>query len=248
MTTLKLKALTVNIHKGFSFLNSRFVLDELRDAVRHVGADIMCLQEVLGAHAAHARRFFDWPDMPQYEYLADSIWHNYAYGKNAVYPEGNHGNALLSKFPIVRHENLDITQQGDENRGLLHCVLDTGIARKLHVVCVHLGLSEAHRRAQLELLEACVIRRIPDDAPLIVAGDFNDWRLRAHCFMATRGFYEVFVAALGRLARTFPARWPLLQLDRIYVRNANAHQPHVLSRRPWSHLSDHAPLAAEIEI
>ena len=51
----------------------------------------------------------------------------------------------------------------------------------------------------------------------------------------------------GRRA-TFPARFPLLPLDRIYVRNAGVHAPVVLPRRPWSHLSDHAPLVAEIEL
>lgn len=248
MTTLTLKALTVNIHKGFGFLNRRFVLEELRDAVRYVGADIMFLQEVLGAHAAHAKRFLLWPVVPQYEYLADTIWHSYAYGKNAVYPDGNHGNALLSKFPIVRHDNLDVTQDGDESRGVLHCVLDTPAACALHVMCVHLGLSETHRRAQLQLLCERVQAHVPADAPLIVAGDFNDWRLRAHRAMSACGLHEVFVAAAGGVAKTFPARWPVLCLDRIYVRNAHSHRPHPLPRRPWSHLSDHVPLAAEIEI
>jgi endonuclease/exonuclease/phosphatase family metal-dependent hydrolase len=54
--------------------------------------------------------------------------------------------------------------------------------------------------------------------------------------------------AHGRAARTFPARMPVLRLDRIYVRNAIGHAPVVLPSHPWSHLSDHAPLAAEIEL
>jgi endonuclease/exonuclease/phosphatase family metal-dependent hydrolase len=249
MANLKLKVLTVNAHMGFSFFNRRFILTELRDAVRHVGADIMFLQEVIGQHAIHAKRLHNWPDAPQYEYLADSIWTNYAYGRNAVYPAGDHGNALLSKFPIVRHENLDVSQRGDENRGLLHCVLDLVEARReLHVICVHLGLRETHRQAQLKLLGRRVLEQVPPDAPLIVAGDFNDWRLRAHQIMTHDGFREVFVTADGSVAKTFPARWPLLRLDRIYVRNAGSSRPHVLPRLPWSHLSDHAPLAAEIEI
>ena len=59
--------------------------------------------------------------------------------------------------------------------------------------------------------------------------------------------HEVFVNANGKAARTFPARFPVLPLDRIYVRNAIGHSPVVLPLKPWSHLSDHAPLAAEIE-
>jgi endonuclease/exonuclease/phosphatase family metal-dependent hydrolase len=84
---------------------------------------------------------------------------------------------------------------------------------------------------------------------VVVAGDFNDWRRRAHDILAREaGMREVFVQANGQSARTFPARYPVLQLDRIYVRNARVHSPVVLPRRPWSHLSDHAPLAAEISL
>jgi endonuclease/exonuclease/phosphatase family metal-dependent hydrolase len=88
---------------------------------------------------------------------------------------------------------------------------------------------------------------VPDNAPLIVAGDFNDWRQRADRVLGPgAGLSEVFVTAYGVPAKTFPARFPLLCLDRIYVRNAGVHLPVVLPRKPWSHLSDHAPLAAEI--
>jgi endonuclease/exonuclease/phosphatase family metal-dependent hydrolase len=92
-------------------------------------------------------------------------------------------------------------------------------------------------------------RDIPPDAPLLLAGDFNDWRNRAHRFLADHaGLREVFVSTHGEAARTFPARLPVLQLDRIYLRNATVHTPLVLAGRPWSHLSDHAPLAAEIHL
>jgi len=244
------RVMTVNVHKGFSFLRRRFILHELRDAVRSVGADVVFLQEVQGTHARHSSRVTDWPTAPQYEFLADSIWPQFAYGRNAVYPHGHHGNAVLSKFPIIHYENHDVTVRGPEARGLLHCVLRApGRRRPIHAVCVHLGLRESHRRRQLELLCRMVCDGIPAEDPLLVAGDFNDWRRTAHPVLERcAGLHEVFVHAYGRAARTFPARWPTLALDRIYVRNAQVHAPMVLPRRPWSHLSDHAPLAAEISL
>ena len=242
----RLTVLTVNIHKGFTALNRRFILPELREAARSVGADMVFLQEIHGTHERHPLRYSDWPNMPQYEFLADSIWPQYAYGRNAVYPDGDHGNALLSKFQIVRYDNIDISQSGHENRGLLHCVMRLpGQDKELHAICVHLGLQEKHRQQQL-LLIAKRVAEIPADAPLIVAGDFNDWRQRAdlsHC-----GLREVFTEAHGKPPRTFPARLPLLRLDRIYVRNVKVHSPQVLNSRPWSHLSDHAPLSVEIAL
>lgn len=238
--------LTVNLHMGFGFLNGRFILHDLREAVRSVSADIVFLQEVMGEHAHHAARVTGWPAVPHYEFLADLLWSDTAYGRNAVYPHGHHGNALLSKFPILSHQNRDVSVAGPEARGLLHCVMRLPDARELHAVCVHLGLREAHRRHQIDQLRQ-LIDEVPATAPLLVAGDFNDWCLRGHAQLsACEGLHEVFVNAHGAAARTFPARWPLFRLDRIYVRNAMTHRPIKLPRRPWSHLSDHVPLAAEV--
>ena len=119
----QLRIATFNIHKGVTSFNARLVLHEQRDLIRHLQADIVFLQEVLGAHSTHKRRFKLWPTQSQHEFLADSIWHDFAYGKNAVYPAGHHGNALLSKFPIVKWENIDISAHSSEQRGLLHCEL-----------------------------------------------------------------------------------------------------------------------------
>ena len=250
LPAFSIKVMTVNIHKGFTFFNRKFILHELREAVRAVGADVVFMQEVAGTHATHSDKFDNYPDTPHYEFLADSIWPEFAYGRNAVYTNGHHGNAMMSKFPIISHENRDVSISGPERRGLLHCVLQMPDQRpNVHAVCVHLGLLESHRRQQLDLLCEMVRDDVPVNAPLVVAGDFNDWRQRAHAQLAEgAGLHEVFVQAQGSAARTFPARLPMLSLDRIYVRNAVAHAPMVLPRKPWSHLSDHAPLAAEIDL
>ncbi|MDR9752916.1 endonuclease/exonuclease/phosphatase family protein [Pseudomonas sp. SZMC_28357] len=240
--------LTVNTHKGFTALNRRFILPELREAVRSVSADVVFLQEVHGTHEHHPQRYSNWPAMPQYEFLADSLWPQFAYGRNAVYPDGDHGNALLSKFQIIRHDNLDVSISGHENRGLLHCVLRLpGDSEEVHAICVHLGLRESHRHAQLKLLIER-LEELPADAKVVVAGDFNDWRLKADALLKPWGLREVFSELHGKPARSFPARLPALRLDRIYVRNLKAHRPQVLTTRPWSHLSDHAPLSVEIEL
>lgn len=243
------KVLTINTHKGFTTFNRRFILPELREAVRATSADIVFLQEVMGTHAIHPLHVENWPDSPHYEFLADTMWNDYAYGRNAVYPEGHHGNAVLSRFPIIDYENRDISVAGTEKRGVLHCRLQIPDRdQTLHVMCVHLGLRDAHREAQMKMM--CeMIAALPADAPLVVAGDFNDWQIRANKMLKRcANLDEVFSRQYGRPARTFPARFPLLRLDRIYVRNAEASQPTALPMRPWSHLSDHAPLAVEIHL
>ncbi|MEO3989422.1 endonuclease/exonuclease/phosphatase family protein [Pseudocitrobacter cyperus] len=248
-TPFSVKILTINTHKGFTAFNRRFILPELRDAVRTVGADIVCLQEVLGAHEVHPLHIENWPDTTHYEFLADTMWSDYAYGRNAVYPEGHHGNAVLSRYPIEHYENHDVSIGKSEKRGLLYCrVAPPQLRTPIHVICVHLGLGEKQRQAQLVML-ADFVNALPQGEPVLVAGDFNDWRQKAnHPLKLQAGLEEIFTRARGRPARTFPVNLPLLRLDRIYVKNANASQPTKLALRGWRHLSDHAPLSAEIHL
>jgi endonuclease/exonuclease/phosphatase family metal-dependent hydrolase len=118
---------------------------------------------------------------------------------------------------------------------------------EVHAICVHLGLREQQRRRQLDLLNALVLREIPAAAPLIVAGDFNDWRGRADALLRHGAdLHSAFERAGVAQPRTFPARLPLLPLDRIYVRNLSVQSACVLSALPWPHLSDHLPLLAEV--
>ncbi|NWA02310.1 endonuclease/exonuclease/phosphatase family protein [Pseudomonas gingeri] len=244
-TVQRFTVLTLNLHKGFTPLNRRFILPELRDAVRTTGADLVFLQEVHGRQTRHASRHPAWPSLPQYEFLADTMWPEFAYGRNAVYPDGDHGNALLSKFPIQAYDNLDVSVHGNERRGLLHCRLDMPGHEQVHAICVHLGLREAHRQRQIDLL-LDHLDSLPPAASVIIAGDFNDWRRRADTRLAAQSLIEAFSHTRGAPARSFPARLPLLRLDRIYLRNALPGTASVLSAWPWSHLSDHAPLAVEV--
>jgi endonuclease/exonuclease/phosphatase family metal-dependent hydrolase len=245
-----LKVTTYNIHKGFSHFNRRMMVHELRDRLRGMGADIVFLQEVQGAHDRHAARFDDWPAAPQYEFLADSVWKEFAYGQNAVYDHGHHGNAILSRHPIIRAENQDVSSHAFERRGLLHCEIDLPGARApLHCICVHLALDERGRHYQMGALIDRLKREVPDDAPLIVAGDFNDWRNRAgKRFAAELGLTEAFRDHRGKTARTFPSTFPLLRLDRIYVRGFDVQHAEVHHGLPWSRISDHAALSARLAL
>ena len=102
-----LSVATWNIHKGFSQFNRRMMVHELRDRLRELSSDIVFLQEVQGLHLGHAERHADWPMQPQHEFLAADVWHNHAYGRNMVYDHGRHGNAILSRHPILHEHNQD---------------------------------------------------------------------------------------------------------------------------------------------
>ncbi|MDH4148897.1 MAG: endonuclease/exonuclease/phosphatase family protein [Betaproteobacteria bacterium] len=251
----QLSVATYNIHKGFSFmplLARRPVLHALREELRTLNPDLVFLQEVVGEHATHAARHRDWPVESQYEFLADSLWQSHAYGKNAVYDAGHHGNAMLSRYPITHWDNEDVSSHRFERRGLLHCEIAVpGWKDPLHCVCVHLALTARGRGLQLARLRQRIERLVPAGAPLIVAGDFNDWYWRhraTHELAHPLNMHEVFELFRGVPARSYPALLPVLRLDRIYVRGFTVRDARVHHGRRWGRVSDHAPLTAKLEL
>lgn len=243
-----LRVVTLNIHKGLSHFNRRMVIHDLRDGLRALDPDLVFLQEVQGLNQRFAMRYAAHPDEPQHAFLAGKEWH-YCYGQNAVYDHGHHGNAILSRFGFVSFENEDVSDHRYERRGLLHSVVAVpGWRRNLHCICVHLSLHEGGRSRQLEAISGRLEELASRDLPIIVAGDFNDWRHRASSILERRlGMTEVSLARFGRAARTFPAMMPVLQLDRIYVRGFKIVQSQVHRGKPWSRLSDHLAVSAELE-
>jgi endonuclease/exonuclease/phosphatase family metal-dependent hydrolase len=245
---MKLRICTYNIHKGFSQFNRRMMVHELRERLRSLEADIVFLQEVQGLHLGHAQRHPTWPATPQHEFLAEEIWGSTAYGGNAVYDHGHHGNAILSRHAIVSSENQDVSDHRFERRGLLHCALEPGPELPtVHCVCVHLGLTAGSRRRQMDALASRMEQLTDGDTPLIIAGDLNDWRNRAEELLARRlGLVEVFGVGAGRPVRSFPSTLPMFRLDRIYVRGFRVESAKAHFGPPWSHISDHAALTADL--
>jgi len=248
MTVLRIA--TWNIHKGFSQWGRRLMVHELRERLRELAPDIVFLQEVQGLHRRHAHRHADWPAVPQHEFLAAEFFASAVYGRNAVYDHGHHGNALLACFPLLASDNQDVTHLWFERRGLLHATLALPKPMPaLHCVNVHLSLLGPSRRRQMRALGERLEALIPPDAPLIVAGDFNDWRNRADALLAARlGLSEAFAVAGGRPSRSFPAALPLLRLDRIYLRGLRVREVCRHAGPPWSLISDHAALSATLEL
>jgi len=234
-----LKVLTYNIHKGRTPSSLRSVLKGMKSALVELSPDIIMLQEIRGEHLKEAEA--------QFEYFADTLWPHHAYAKNAIYRAGHHGNAILSKYPIVEVENIQLTTRKRASRSLLHGLVELprGLPR-LHVICLHFALTEKSRKEQFLRLIERVDESVPHDEPLIVAGDFNDWRSRARNYFAERmDLTELIQVSEGRHARSFPSFFPLLPLDRIYFRGIEPAGGGCLRGQPWSKLSDHLPILGE---
>jgi len=246
MNTLSIA--TYNIHKGFSHFNRRVVLHELRDRLRALNADIVFLQEAQGEHTRHSERFHNYPGCAQHEFIAEEVWPHSVYGKNSVYEAGHHGNAILSRFPILQYLNMDVSAHRFESRGLLHCEIEMAGRQRVHCLCVHFGLFARGRREQTRMLIEYVNSNIPDGMPLIIAGDFNDWRNQmSHTLESKLEVRDVFHINGGSPARSYPAGLPIFRLDRIYVRGFSVLNSDVHIGGEWQRLSDHAALSTRLK-
>ena len=249
MSPVTIDVLTYNIHKGFSFGNREFVLHEIRELLHASNMDVVFLQEIHGRHLQHQERISNWPLISQFEYLAENIWPHYKYGKNAIYNDGDHGNAILSKFPIIHWENLNISLLRRASRSILYGVLHIpDLQVNLHVICIHLDFIAVERQRQFRVLKSWFNKNIPADEPVILAGDFNDWRGQVSRSITSQLLMkEVFQELQGVHARTYPSLYPMLPLDRIFYRgmlpvNCLCYRDH-----PWHKLSDHLPLYAKFQ-
>lgn len=236
-----IRLLSFNIHKGFAANGRRFTLPRVRQALEKTAVDVVLLQEVQGEHHGKAPHHPEWPTEGQTAHLAADLWPHHAYGANKNHAHGHHGNAVLSREPLLHWANHDVSNHPLERRGLLHGVIAVE-GRELHVICCHLDLTDHGRGRQLARLAALITRDVPPEAPLVVAGDFNDWIGHAGDNLAELGLHDAYRTVHGRLARSFPAWMPSLPLDRMYLRGLNPRRAVVLSSPPWRGLSDHLPL------
>lgn len=236
-----LRIATYNIHKGVQGLgpSRRLEIHNLGHAVEQLDADLVCLQEVRKVHRREQAYFTRWPDMPQAEFLAPEGYEA-VYRTNAVTRHGEHGNALLSRWPVVSEQHEDMSDHRFEQRGLLHVEVAVQ-GRPVHVIVIHFGLIPASRLRQAEQLGRYIAREIPADAPVVVAGDFNDWGHQIQRAMNAMGLRSADTVRCP----TYPSRLPIVQLDHVYARGLQPLHLHVPRGKIWGQMSDHLPLIAE---
>ena len=248
-----LRVATYNIHKGVRGVGPRKRLEihNLALGVEALDTDLVFLQEVRFLNRAEAKKFPDthvgWPRMPQADYLAPEGY-EVAYRTNATTRHGEHGNALLSRWPLGNIGHQDVSDHRFEQRGLLHVPVHWNQVQ-LHAIVAHFGLIHASRVRQAQRLAEFVAAEVPAGEPVIVAGDFNDWGDKLDGLMRDGGLTRAAIAG-DPPARfnTFPSRLPVFSMDRIYLRGLRCLSTSVPRGVAWARMSDHLPLVAELAL
>ncbi|HEY8234046.1 MAG TPA: endonuclease/exonuclease/phosphatase family protein, partial [Vicinamibacteria bacterium] len=180
-----------------------------------------------------------------------------AIGHNVRLRKGRYGNATLSRWPIRRERNIDLTIGFMRRRGCQHTRIavrtPAGGTRRLEVFNLHLGLSARERERQMALLvRSREFAALPYGVPTVIAGDTNDWRsLLRPLFVDMLGFRSATGGndARERAISTFPSFFPQGALDRVYHRGPLRLVSARRCRLALSRVaSDHLPVIVDFEL
>ncbi len=238
---MAVRIVTWNIH-GMRGRDGRSDPERVALVIEETRADIAGLQEV-GALRGPGELLDPAGTLAELTGLA------HAYGLTELRGGYPYGNCILSRFPITATRSYDLSVPGRETRGCLRADLDLG-ASALHVFNCHLGLDRRERRRQAaQLLSADILRDAALSYPLVLVGDFNVWTSRSAVPRWIRRQLEDAALAARSPRATFPARFPLVRLDRAYVGPAvRVLSCTVHASRLARLASDHLPVVVEVEV
>lgn len=248
---MRFRLVTYNIHRAIG-VDRRFRPDRIVGILADHDADVVLLQEV-DEGVPRSREL----NLAR-ELAADLGYPHYALGHNVSLRRGWYGNATLSRYPILRERNIDLTIGRRKRRGCQHTSLQvekvSGHAHMLEIFNLHLGLSARERQKQAGLLaRSQEMSELPADVSCILGGDFNDWRSMLRAF---------FVEGLGfqcatdqqrrngpRAIKTYPSISPRGGLDRVYFRGSlRLLRSYRCRHRASKVASDHLPLIVDFEL
>jgi endonuclease/exonuclease/phosphatase family metal-dependent hydrolase len=264
---MRLRVVSWNVH-GCVGTDGHFSPRRIADALAGLTPDDALLQEVGDNRGIH-------PPIDQATTIATMLGLQCTVGITMPREPYGYGNCTLSRWPALDSTTLDLSYPGREPRACLRVVV--GDEQLSLVTCnVHLGLGASERRYQLgRLLELLLAdyavertrqhRRMPwlwrwrrKDVdllatlrePLVLAGDFNDFPAGPVTRTLANRLLDCGAVAHGLVAtRTFPSRWPLLRLDRVYTSSAVAVMRSFVARTPLLQVaSDHLPVVVDLDV
>jgi endonuclease/exonuclease/phosphatase family metal-dependent hydrolase len=199
--------------------------------LRALDADVIALQEL---------RWRPWDALHVLDELAARLGYAPLAGPTLLRPDGHYGNALLTRLPVVEVKPVDLSVPGREPRGALAAVLQSP-SGPLTMIATHLGLAPGERRRQMRRVLALVHKAAK---PVVLLGDLNEWFLWGRPLRWLRRHFGRTPAPA-----TFPARWPLFALDRIWVEPVRLLERIEVHRAPPAkEASDHLPLRATLAL
>lgn len=245
---MRLRVLTFNIHRAIG-VDRRFRPRRIVEIISHHHPDLALLQEV-DEGVPRSR------ELHLAKELAEALgFEHVAFGANVSLRKGRYGNATLSRFPILRERNIDLTVGSRKRRGCQHTTLEIPGPRELtlEVFNAHLGLSAKERDRQARmLLRSPEFKNVHRRTLCLLGGDLNDWRAKVDPFLqGVLGFASATERqrGLSKSIPTYPSFAPQGGLDRLYYRGPlRLKSIHACRLKVARVASDHLPLVADFEV
>jgi endonuclease/exonuclease/phosphatase family metal-dependent hydrolase len=235
---LDVRIATYNIHRCRG-MDRRTLPQRIAEVIREMDADVVALQEVVGAGPSGAG---------QAEEIGAALGMGWV--MHSVRQLRNHafGNVVLSRFPIVHHGQYELTWRTCEERACQRVDIELDAGCLLHVYNVHLGTAVLERRYQAARLASFVHdHRIK--APKVILGDFNEWMKGLATRTLSSLFKSIDILEHLKRRRTYPGLFPVLHLDHIYYEgDVTVRSLQLVRTRKALIASDHLPLVADLRI
>jgi endonuclease/exonuclease/phosphatase family metal-dependent hydrolase len=237
-TSKDVRIATYNIHRCRG-MDRRTMPARIAGVIREMGADIVALQEVIGAGPAGAG---------QAEEIGAAVGMGWVMAGVRHRRKHLFGNVILSRFPIVNNSQYDLSWRTCEPRACQRADLDVGASQPLHIYNVHLGTAVLERRYQAPRLAAFVHdRRV--QGPKVILGDFNEWMRGLATKTLSSLFESIDIYQHLKRRRTYPGIFPVLHLDHIYYAGSvEVRTVELIRSRQALMASDHLPLVANLRI
>jgi endonuclease/exonuclease/phosphatase family metal-dependent hydrolase len=232
-----IRVVTYNVHRSRG-LDGRTKPDRIAAVLQEIDADIVALQEVVGAgerHGGHAETF------------GAALGMGWVMSPTRLLRGHQFGNLVLSRFPITHHVRYNLSWKTCEPRGCVRTDLDLN-GHVLHFYNVHFGTAILERRVQAERLAAIVSdRRVT--GPKVVLGDFNEWTRGPASALLSERLNSIDISAHLQRRRTYPGVFPLVHLDHIYYQGSvEVEKVELVRSRRALIASDHLPLVATLRV
>jgi endonuclease/exonuclease/phosphatase family metal-dependent hydrolase len=224
------RVMTWNIHGGVG-TDGRFALDRIIEVISRHEPDVVALQEVDSRRRKGSER-------SPFELLREAVGEHGVEAKSIITADGDYGQMVVSRWPLAGTTVHDLTHEGREPRRAIEAEVCTSTG-SFRLVAAHFGLSLAERRTQARRLVE-IARRHP--MTTVMLGDFNDWFWPG----SLRHIFKQELPARTRHA-TFPSRWPVFRLDRIFCWPGGTKMVSFVDRQART-ASDHLPVVADILI
>lgn len=234
-----LRIVTYNIHRCRG-LDGRSRPERIAAVLAAIDADIVALQEVVGAS----------PVSPgQAQQIGAALGMGWVMAPTRHVRNALYGNVVLSRFPVIHHQQHDLSWKTCEPRLAQRVDLNVDGDNILHFYNVHLGTALLERRDQARRLASIVHdRRV--SGPKIVLGDFNEWARGLATDVLAEKLHSIDLRQHLKRKRTYPGFFPLVHLDHIYYEGARVEVERVLLPKDRLSMmaSDHLPLVADLLI